>query len=421
MELSAITAAEQAPSSATSELVFHGIADDWTGHAVTAPTAPAQFAGADGDDFHASLAQQGVGVSVAVIADHHARFQADHVVAIVPLLAFGGEAVAAGLDNAQFLQAQGLGDDGHEVLLFTLDVDAVGALLVRAQGEGNDLFHHFREDSDQVAVAEAEHGIQMHRGAGLGQAGDNYFLGSSFGEQRLGDLANGLAGGALAHADQDDAVADGHDVTTFEGGHAVVLVRIAVPDFEVGVDEFRVELVDRGGQQGFLTSCRPVHRVQGHTAVDPAGGVTSELGVGQRRQQEAGVAEVVAVHLQRLGAFAFRDVVGGHATDEELGQFARLQAFQPGAQLVGQADADAVSGDLAIEDPLQGFGVRHDVGQQVVHFQNIDAAFAHLGDEVEVVALRLVHPDNVVEQQLVAVARGQALMGESGRADHHFA
>ena len=155
MELSAITAAEQAPSSATSELVFHGIADDWTGHAVTAPTAPAQFAGADGDDFHASLAQQGVGVSVAVIADHHARFQADHVVAIVPLLAFGGEAVAAGLDHAQFLQAEGFGDHFEEGFLLAADVHAVGAARIGAQAEGHDFLDHFREDRDQVAVAAA--------------------------------------------------------------------------------------------------------------------------------------------------------------------------------------------------------------------------------------------------------------------------
>lgn len=226
---------------------------------------------------------------------------------------------------------------------------------------------------------------------------------------------------ALAHADQDHAVADRHHVAAFQGRGAVVLVRVAVPDLELGVGELGVELVDGGGQQGFLSSRRPVHRVQGHAAVDPASGVAGELGVRQRRQQEAGMAQVLAVHLEDVGAFAGGQVVSGDAADQVLGQLARLQALQPGAQLAGQAQADAVGGDLAIEDPLQRFRVLDGLGQQIVHLEDVDAALAHLGDEVEVVALGLVHPDHVVEQQLVAVARGQALVGESGRADHHFA
>jgi hypothetical protein len=62
-----------------------------------------------------------------------------------------------------------------------------------------------------------------------------------------------------------------------------------------------------------------------------------------------------------------------------------------------------------------------DVGQQVVHFQHIDAALAHFGDEVEVVALGLSHPEHVIEQQFVAVVRGQPLMGQTWGAHHDFA
>jgi hypothetical protein len=48
-----------------------------------------------------------------------------------------------------------------------------------------------------------------------------------------------------------------------------------------------------------------------------------------------------------------------------------------------------------------------------MHVQHFDPALAHLGHEVEMVPLRLAHPDDVVEQQLVAVARRQALMGKA--------
>ncbi|MNR38170.1 hypothetical protein D3C85_1562490 [compost metagenome] len=88
----------------------------------------------------------------------------------------------------------------------------------------------------------------MHGRAGLRQASDYHFLHRAFGEQRLRQLADGLAGRALAHADQHHTVADGHHVATLEGGHAVVLVRVAVPDLELGLGEGRMELVDGAGQ-----------------------------------------------------------------------------------------------------------------------------------------------------------------------------
>ncbi|MNC45470.1 hypothetical protein D3C75_944330 [compost metagenome] len=86
-----------------------------------------------------------------------------------------------------------------------------------------------------------------------------------------------------------------------------------------------------------------------------------------------------------------------------------------------QADTDGIRGDLAVEDPFQRFRVCDDIGQQIVHFQHFDAAFTHFGDEIEVVALGLIDPDDVVEQQLVAVARGQALVRQARGTDHHFA
>jgi len=77
---------------------------------VAAATATAEFTGADGDHFHAGLAQQGVGVGVAVVTDHHARLHGHHVVAVVPLLALGGKRIAAGFYYAQGLEAEGGGD-----------------------------------------------------------------------------------------------------------------------------------------------------------------------------------------------------------------------------------------------------------------------------------------------------------------------
>ena len=56
--------------------------------------------------------------------------------------------------------------------------------------------------------------------------------------------------------------------------------------------------------------------------------------------------------------------------------------------------------------------------QQLVEIQHLDAALLHLQHEVVVVLLRLVHPDDVVEEQIVAVSWRQPLMRAPGRADH---
>ena len=48
-----------------------------------------------------------------------------------------------------------------------------------------------------------------------------------------------------------------------------------------------------------------------------------------------------------------------------------------------------------------------------------DAPLLHLQNEVIVILLRLVHPDDIVEEQLTTVPRRQALMCEARPAHHH--
>ena len=74
-----------------------------------------------------------------------------------------------------------------------------------------------------------------------------------------------------------------------------------------------------------------------------------------------------------------------------------------------------------IENPLLAFGNGHGFGQQAVHLDHIDAAVAHLGHEIEVVALGVLHPHHIVEQQVVAIAGRQALMRAARCTDHDLA
>ena len=215
-------------------------------------------------------------------------------------------------------------------------------------------------------------------------------------------------------------LADRHDVAALDRGQAVVLGRIAPPDLHLA-GEVGMELVDRRGQDRLLVARRPEQRVEGDAAIDPARRVARVERVGQRRQQVFGDAGGVLDELQHLAAVGFRELLGRQAADQGLRQIARLEAIEIALDLVDQAQTDLVGHDLVVENPLLGFGDGDGLGQQAVHLDHVDAAIAHLLHEVEVVALGVVDPHDVVEQQGVAIAGRQALMRPARRADHHLA
>ena len=61
------------------------------------------------------------------------------------------------------------------------------------------------------------------------------------------------------------------------------------------------------------------------------------------------------------------------------------------------------------------------LAQQVLDVQDLDAALAHPRDELVVLPLRPLDPQDVVEQQLVVVARGQPLEAEVRPMDDDLA
>ena len=76
-------------------------------------------------------------------------------------------------------------------------------------------------------------------------------------------------------------------------------------------------------------------------------------------------------------------------------------------------ETDFVRHDLAVQQPRLGLGDRHRLGQQVVQLDDFHVAVAHLVHEVEVVAAGVLHPQHIVEQQVVAVGRGQPLVRQA--------
>jgi hypothetical protein len=72
-----------------------------------------------------------------------------------------------------------------------------------------------------------------------------------------------------------------------------------------------------------------------------------------------------------------------------------------------------------VEHKLASLGVCHGLGEQIMHFQDFYAPFLHFQHEIVVVLLGLMDPDDIVEQEIMAIAGGQPLMCKRWPAYHH--
>ena len=108
--------------------------------------------------------------------------------------------------------------------------------------------------------------------------------------------------------------------------------------------EHRVVAVDRGHVVGLQPPSRPEHRVDGHSAVDPARRVASEQSVRQRRQHEnAGVVHGGTGQGRGPQSPQVESGLGhGQAADEVPGELFGLECPQGCPYVVDQRQADGV-------------------------------------------------------------------------------
>ena len=90
---------------------------DRAGHAAGAAATATELEAGDRDHLDPLAAQPRVGVDVALVGDDDARRDGEDVVAVVPLLALGLVAVAAGLEQPQRRDVERPGDRGEQVVL----------------------------------------------------------------------------------------------------------------------------------------------------------------------------------------------------------------------------------------------------------------------------------------------------------------
>ena len=382
---------------------------------MAAAAAAAELLAGDRQDLDARLGELGVGGLVALVGDDGPGRQRDDVVPVVPLVSLGLELVTAGGDERQVGEPERVLDLVDERSVG--DLAAHAAVAVRRVQDRDDLRHDGLIERRDVAVAEREHRVEMHRRAVAGHVAADHEARRSGREQVLGEDAHRARVRALALADEDDAVADGHDVAALQRGAAPVVVDAAEPDLEGAIAEARMEPVDRLEVQRLVLAGGPVHRVDRHAAVDPRARVAHEQLVGKRVQDEVGRPQRPSDRGDDVG----RELGQRHAARQARCQLLGRHLGHPRRQLAGEDRGDLLRAQLALQHPLARGRIRERLGQQLVEQQHLDAALAHHVDERVELLPRAAHPDDVVEQQLVAVRGGQSLVGEVGAVDDHAA
>ena len=256
-------------------------------------------------------------------------------------------------------------------------------------------------------------------------------LGRALLEQRRGDLLDHPGLGPFAHPDQDGPVADRHarrppsreERPKSCGLEAPVVTEVRVPVLELGVPEHRVVAVDRSDVVGLEPPRRPEHRVDRDAAVDPAGGVPREQGVRQGRQHEH------ALVVQRCSRQRARPVLPqvepglghGEAADEVGGEDVGLHRGQGGPHLVHQGKPHGVLRGRHLDQAVPALVAgRERLGEERLEQEDLDATLLHPRDELVVLVLGALDPQDVVEEQGVVGGRRQPLETELRAVHHHL-
>ena len=260
----------------------------------------------------------------------------------------------------------------------------------------------------------------------LGHHRGDHPLGGALGEQRPGDLLDHPGLGPLAHADQRRCrcrSARRRRPRARPGRSPRSLKRSSSPSggyqySKSAVGEHRVGAVDRGHVVGLAPPGRPVHRVDRDAAVDPARRVAGEQGVRQRRQDEDGlVVEGGRDERRRL-----RSWPRSRPDSATVSPPMRWRASASGASAVRQAWTSSTRparrrtptprARSAAADPRRWPRAPRRAGPGV---QDLDAALAHPRDELVVLVLRPLDPQDVVEQQSSWLAGVSRCRLRSGR------
>src|SRR5262249_5997109 len=144
--------------------------------------------------------------------------------------------------------------------------------------------------------------------------------------------------------------------------------------------------------------------------------ITLKESVRDGRDQERGAAENVQ---QQSRLVLLRYVRKRYTADKVVDQFRRRHFVEPRTEDLRNNAADTVRRDPPIQDPGARVGIRDGFGKQVMQLEYLDATLLHLEHEIVVILLGLVHPEDIIEQKVAAIAGREPLMRQSWPTHHN--
>jgi hypothetical protein len=335
-------------------------------------------------------------VYVALVGHAEPGRDRQRVVAVVPLLAFGGDRVEAGVDDPEPVDPHRLGRRVQERPGrpdHRLTVEA-RRHRVRPEGVRDVGIHHHGVDVDHRAD-----GVEVHGGALLGDRHRQDRVGQAGGEDPAGQPLGTGRGGALAHPDRQHVRGQQQHVAALDAFQARLVEQL-------GAGEARVVGVDGPGQRGLPAAGRHGQAGDRRLAAHPERGVAGEQQVGQRVDDE--VEPVHQLIDQATGAArAGLDLLVRQPRHQHLAQLARTEVGQVGGDPLaeGVAEPRIVQHSGGQRLPRGRHGQR--LIQEFAQVEHLDAVPAQGVREGVVLLLRPAHPGDAVEQQGVVVAGGQ--------------
>lgn len=94
-----------------------------------------------------------------------------------------------------------------------------------------------------------------------------------------------------------------------------------------------------------------------------------------------------------------------------------IERIKVGPRFLNQPEPHLVGDDLAIQQPFLGFGDGQCFHQQVMQLHHFHPTALQLPHEVPVIALGVVHPEQVIEQQVIVVRWRQSFLSKPGAAN----
>jgi hypothetical protein len=275
-----------------------------------------------------------------------------------------------------------------------------------------------RVQHESAVVDHRHHGVQVHHRAAGRQFHRDHRGHATGGEQRLGQHLHCHRRGPLTHADHHRAVAEHMHVAALDAGRQVRGIVVAVVPGETLVGEHRMEPVDGPAVQRLALARGLGHRVHRDTRVHPAGGVPLVQVIRQRRQHE--VVRVLDVPAEAVRGCS-GEVRLEYPADEQLGELRPGHAVEHLAHRFGQGGAELAGGADAVEDERAAFWDVESLREQVGEVMHLHAPVAeHLGERV-VLLLGPLGPQDVVEQQLRGVPRGEPGQFQPGPVHNNLA